>query len=245
MGWLMALAIFGPLPADEGIARCDDFLEKAGDDAKVGAFAHCARAVLEAMRGDFDAARESLAVGRRAFESLGLKVWIANNAQQDYFIETLAGNPARALDVLRASYAELERMGDRVFNSTIAGMLANVLEALGLDEEAIRFSRESERGAPTDDYGSQALWRTALAKVLVRQGHTERAEALAREAVDVLPGEMLLSRGLASLDLAAVLAAAGRREEAKRAAAEAAQFSEAKGNLATLGAARRFLDDLG
>jgi len=243
MGWLMIMAIFGPLPADKGIERCVGFFEQA-DDEKVRAFAQVERAVLEAMRGEFDLARELLADGHRTFQSLGLNVWAANNAQEGYLVEMLAGNPAGAEEMLRASFDELERMGDRGFNSTIAGMLANALEAQELDEDAIRFSRESERLAPADDSYSQALWRTARAKVLVRRGQVEQAEALAEQAVDILPPEMVMARGHAHLDLAVVLHRAGRKE-ARAAATEAARLFEAKGNLVALAEARRFLEELG
>jgi tetratricopeptide (TPR) repeat protein len=245
MGWLMIMAIFGPLPADKGIERCVEFFEKAGPDEKIRAFAQVEQAVLEAMRGDFDVARKLLAEGHRRFESLGLHIWAANNAQEGYFIEMLAGNPEGAAEMLRESYDELDRMGERGFASTIAGMLANALEAQRLDEEAIRFSRESERLSPADDNYSQALWRTALAKVLARQGKFERAEVLAREAVEVLQPEMIMARSYANLDLAVVLATAGRKNEAKAAATQAEAFFEAKGNLVSLAEARRILDDLG
>jgi Flp pilus assembly protein TadD len=124
-------------------------------------------------------------------------------------------------------------------------MLANALEAQRLDEEAVRFSRESERLSPADDNYSQALWRTALAKVLARQGRFERAEVLAREAVEVLQPEMIMARSYANLDLAVVLATAGRKNEAKAAATQAEAFFEAKGNLVSLAEARRFLAELG
>src|SRR5437870_12468738 len=104
MGWLMVMSVFGPLPTDEGIRRCKEVFARAGDDEKVRAFAQVERSVLEATRGDFDVARALLAEGHERFEALGLKVWAANNAQEAYYVEMLAGNPAGAVHALRASY---------------------------------------------------------------------------------------------------------------------------------------------
>jgi predicted ATPase len=244
MGWLMVMSIFGLLPTDQGIERCKDFFDRAGKDEKVRAFALCERAVLEAMRGDFDLARKLFAEGHQRFRSLGLNVWAANNAQEYFFVEMLAGNPAGAAAMLRASHEEFEQMGERGFNSTIAGMLAHALHAQGLDDEAEHFSRECERLAASDDAYSQALWRSALAKVHADRGQHDRAEALAREALEILPADMLMMVSDASFDLAAVLAAGGQKAEAKAAAEEAARLYERKGNLVALERARRLAAEL-
>lgn len=156
----------------------------------------------------------------------------------------LAGDPAAAAEMLRASHEAFEEMGERGFNSTISGMLAHALEAQGLDDEAGHFCRESERLAAADDAFSHVLWRTALAKVLVRQGDPDRAKALARETIGLLPSDMLTMRSYAHLDLAVVLAALGLTEEAKEAADEASSLFEQKGNLVALEHAGRLSADL-
>src|SRR5439155_7145680 len=38
IGWLLASTIFGPLPAGEGIARCKEFQQLAGDDPTIRAW---------------------------------------------------------------------------------------------------------------------------------------------------------------------------------------------------------------
>jgi tetratricopeptide (TPR) repeat protein len=245
MGWLMVMSVFGPLPTDEGIARCKDFFEKAGDDEKVRAFAQVERAVLEAMRGDFEVARALLDEGHRRFEALGLRVWAANNAQEAFYVEMLAGNPASAAETLLASYDELEQMGERGFLSTVAGMLAHALYAQGEDDEAERYSRESERFAASDDVFSQMSWRGVRAKVLARRGETDRAVALAQEAVRLgAPTDNLTPQADATLDLAIVLTTAGRTREARAAATEAARLYEQKQNLVALDNARLVLAEL-
>ena len=197
------------------------------------------------MRGEFGLARELLADGTHALADLGLNVWAANTAQEAFLIESLAGTPEAATDVLRGSYATLDQMGERGFSSTIAGFLAQALYAQGDYQEAGRFSRASQVAAAPGDVISQMLWRTSRAKILARQGDLKQAEALAREAVRMgEPTDLVNTRADALSDLAEVLAVASRREEALVALEEAARLYEQKGNLTALQRARSAAGEL-
>ena len=238
--WLLTTAFFGPLPVEEGIERCVQFEAAAGGDPTTQAFCSCERAPLEAMRGDFALARELLAAGRQKLDELGQRVSVAVTGQEAFFVEMLAGDPEAAAAVLRESYEALAEMGERGFRSTIAGLLAHALYALGEYDEAERYSRSSESGATPEDVLSQVLWRSARAKVLARRGAFEAAEAAAREAVAIAePTDLLNTRGDALLDLAEVLALAGRADEAHAAARDAAERYDRKGNLPSLERARQ------
>ena len=166
ISWLMVSAVFGPLPVEEGIARSREFVALEGEDPTIRATCSVERAVLEAMRGDIETARELLAEGRRTIEEAGLTLWDALNAQETYLVEQLAGTPGAAAETLRHSYETLEEGGERAYRSTIAGFLAHALYAEVKDDEAERFSRESEQAASPDDVVSQVLWRIARAKIL-------------------------------------------------------------------------------
>jgi tetratricopeptide (TPR) repeat protein len=245
IGWLLHSTIFGPLHAVEGIARSKEFQDLAGDDPTIEAWCCVERSVLEAMRGEFDLARELLADGTRALADAGLNVWAANTAQEAFLIESLAGTPEAATQVLRSSYATLDQMGTRGFSSTIAGFLAQALYAQGDYEEAGRFSRASEMAAAPDDAISQMLWRTSRAKILARNGELERAEVLAREAVRLgEPTDLVNTQADALFDLAEVLALAERGEDALAALEEAERLYEAKGNLMALERARSVAREL-
>lgn len=235
MGWLMISANFGPLRVEEGIARCQAFLEQAGDDLKVRAFCLVSRAPLEAMRGEFDLARRLLGEGTHAFKALGLNVWAANNAQEGYYVEMLAGNPGGAATMLRNSYEALEVMGETGFLSTIAGFLAQSLYEQEQYEEAEQFSRRCEEFAAEDDALSQVLWRSTRAKVTARRRDPARAEELAREAVELIKQtEMLNTHADALIDLAEVLTLDDRSAEAHECRSEAARLYERKGNVVAL-----------
>jgi predicted ATPase/class 3 adenylate cyclase len=240
IGWLLISTIFGPLPVEEGIARCKEFLRLAGDDPTIQAWCSVERSVLEAMRGDFAGARDLLAEGVRLLDEVGLKVWSANTAQEAFMIESIAGSPEAATEILTSSYETFEQMGEMGFLSTIAGHLALALFVQGEYAESARFSRICEESAAPDDAPSQVLWRRSRAKLLAHDGDLERAEALAREAVErAAKTDFLNDHADALVDLGEILAPAGRREDALRAVDEAAKRYERKGNLPSLERARR------
>jgi predicted ATPase/class 3 adenylate cyclase len=239
VSWLLVSAIFGPLPVEQGIARCKEFAEASADEPATQAFCSSGRAVLEAMRGDFETAHELVTSGRRLLDELGLPVWVAITAQEAFFVEMLAGDAAAAAAVLRQSHEALAEMGEHSFRSTIAGLLAQTLCSLGEDGEAEHFSRECEQAAADEDVLSQVLWRSTRAKVLARRGEAQAAEEAARDAVAIAErSDLLNTQADALLDLAEVLALAGRTEDAKAAAREAAERFERKGNLPSLARAR-------
>ena len=239
ISWLMVSAVFGPLPVEQGIARCIEFLGSDGGEPTIRAACSVERAVLEAMRGNLAEARDLLAQGRNAIEEAGLTLWAAQNAQETYLIEQLAGTPGAAIETLRTSFDTLDEGGERGYLSTIAGFLAHALLSEGADEEAERFSHESEDAAASDDVLSQVLWRTARAKIHARRGDHEGAAALAHEAVRLAePTDLLTTHADALTDFAEVLTLAGRDEEAASALENAARLYERKGNIAALGRAR-------
>ena len=240
IGWLLISTIFGPLPAKDGIARCEEFLRLAGDDPTIRAWCSVERSVLEAMRGDFELARELVAEGARALEDVGLKVWAANTAQEAFMIESIAGTPEAATGRLMSSYETFEQMGEKGFRSTIAGFLAQALLAQGEHAESARFSQMCEDAAAPDDALSQILWRRSRARLLAHQGNLEQAEALAREAVQLAAKtDFLTDHADARLDLAEILALSDRRIAALAEIEEATRCYERKGNLPSLERAER------
>jgi predicted ATPase/class 3 adenylate cyclase len=235
IGWLMMSANFGPLPVEEGIARCRKFHDEAVDDPVIQANACVEQAALEAMRGDFRVARQLLAEGRQLLADLGFTLLVAMTAQEAHYVEMLAGDPAEATRILRESYAELEPMGERAYLSTAAALLAHTLDAQGELAEAERFSRVSEEAAAPEDVFSQVLWRSARAKIRARQGELAEAEALAREAV-ALAGktDLLNTQGDTLASLGEVLSLADRPDEAASVLEQAARYFEQKGNSVSL-----------
>jgi predicted ATPase/class 3 adenylate cyclase len=235
IGWLMMSANFGPLPVEEGIARCRRFHDEAVDDSFIRGNALVELGALEAMRGNFGHGRELLGEGLETIAGLGFSLRAAMSAQEAFYVEMLAGDLDAAERIAREAYVSLERMGERGYLSTMAALLAHALSGRGELDEAERFSRTSEQVAAADDAFSQVLWRTARAKVRARRGDLPEAEALAREAVALAERtDLLNTHGDTVADLGEVLALAGRPDEAAAVFADAAEILERKGNRASL-----------
>jgi predicted ATPase len=245
IGWLMMSANFGPLPVEEGIARCKKFHDEAEDDAFIRGNACVELGALEAMRGDFRLARELLAEGLRTIADLGFSLRAAMSAQEAFYVEMLAGDTEEALRIMRESYATLEPMGERGYLSSAAALLAHALSAQGELDEAERFSQTSEDASAPDDVFSQVLWRSARAKIRARRGEFAEAETLGREAVALADTtDLLNTQGDTLADLAEVIALAGRPAEAIAVLEQAAERFERKGNRTSLDRVRHSAREL-
>ena len=234
IGWLLVLALYGPLPCEQAIARCRAF--EGAENRKVQAFALAERAALEAMRGEFDIARRLLGESREIFRELNLRVFGANTAQEGYFVEMLAGDPKAAAADLRMAYDLLAEMGERGFLSTIAGYLAHACLASGDAEGGDRWAEACAEAAAEDDWISQLLWRSVRGRLLALEKDFEGAVSHARDAVEIA-GRIDQINTLADrlVDLAEVFVLAGMDEPATRALDEALALYEQKGNLVSAG----------
>ena len=246
---LPALAVcaqYGPMPATEAIARCEQLLEEAGTDRKAEALIHGALAHLEAMQGRFDRARHLYRSSRAHLEELGWNLQAALTSLVSGAVEMLAGDPAAAEAELRRDYETLRGMGEKNYISTTAAFLAEALYEQGRFDDAEAFTALSEEVAAPDDVSSQFLWRCVRAKVLARRRRFEEAEELARRGLDLIRAtDELESQGNALMDLAEVLILADRSQEALGSVAQAEQLFESKGSVASARRASRLLEAIG
>jgi predicted ATPase len=238
--WLASSALWGPVPVEEGIRRCEEILERTHGNSLVQANCHIRLAGLEGMRGRFSEARARVAEARAILTEFGLAYFLAHSRDVAALVETLAGNPVHAEAELRASYDELREMGEKTFLAENAAQLAQALYTQGRYDEADRFVRVSEEA------GSQkAYWGPVRAKLLARRADAAGAEALARESVAIwAERDNLLWHGYALLDLAEVLRLAGRAQEAVPVVEEAVELFERKGIVPAAEAAQALLAEL-
>jgi tetratricopeptide (TPR) repeat protein len=222
---------YGPTPVTEAIAACRELLPETDANGQAGMLAFLG--ALEAMRGDFDAARACVAQCRKGYGELGQALGAERSAGSvESEIEFLAGDLAAARASLESSSAVLEQHGDRAYLATRAASLADVLYRQGKLDEAARQVRAAESGSTSDDVATQWRWRAVDAKLAARSGEFERAEALARDALGLLDdGDTLNERAMCLLDLGEVLALAGRPAEAAAAFGQALDLFERKGNV--------------
>ncbi len=236
---LAAGAAWGPMPASEGIARCDEIVARAGGNPIVEARGLLSLAALTAMQWDFDEARSMIDRGRAVLGDVGLKKWTAASCETAAYVEMLAGNHEAAEHELRTGYGVLEQMGEKGYLSSFAAELAQALYQQDRLPESERFTRVSEEIAAPDDLAAQVDWRGPRAKVLARRGELDLAQQLTKEAIDLSETTDYLDlRGDALMDRADVQRLAGELSAASSSASEALRHYERKGNLVSAGRAR-------
>ena len=128
---LARAAALGPRPVEDALRRCEALRDEAAGDRSLEAFFDAVQALLEAMRGNFDEARDLYARSRSAFEDLGLEMQVAGLTTYSGLVELLAGDPAAAEREFGQGYRRLERMGERGVLSTVAAFLARLCTSRG------------------------------------------------------------------------------------------------------------------
>jgi tetratricopeptide (TPR) repeat protein len=216
--------VLGPFPAPEA-------LEFLAANAESTTFQATFRATLEAMLGEFDTARASVAEARSRARELGQRLLAVGLSMQAADVELQAGDAARALELATEGVAQLEELGERGWLSTVAGYGAEAAYRLGCDDEAWRLTETAEKAGAADDVVTQMLIRQVRAKLLARRGELGSAELSAREAVALGdPTDSLAEKASSYYDLAIVLIVADKRDEALGALDAARRLYQEKGH---------------
>ena len=241
--WLAITIRVGPRPVPEALARCEVIAEELRGDPASEASVFPQLAILHAMKGDFDRAREFLQTARATYEEFGMAFTLAAMGSWEGTVEMLAGNYEEAATAFRQSVDLHEQMGERTFGSTMAALLADALLALRRFDEAEHFARVSERDAASDDLASQMLFRSVLARVFAERGEAKAARSMAVSAVSVASTtDNHESHANVLMNVAAAYRALGDAEQAARLVNEALQLYEAKGNVVSAERARQTLE---
>ncbi|HSD03825.1 MAG TPA: AAA family ATPase [Gaiellales bacterium] len=225
-------AVYGPTPVPEAIAECSRIAADATGDRRTEGLVLGALAHLEAMRGEFDRARELSARARSILEELGNSVLAASTSLEAGAVELLAGDPAEAERLIRRDVAELERMGAAYLLSTTTALLAQAVAAQGRDAEAAELVEAGQRVTGDEDVDSAVLLACVRSGLLVRGGDVAAGAAEARRANALLDGaDAPVIRAEALLALADACDAAGDTAAASAARTRAAAECRAKGYL--------------
>ncbi|HEX6581712.1 MAG TPA: adenylate/guanylate cyclase domain-containing protein [Actinomycetota bacterium] len=241
----LTCAVYGPTPVDEALTLSHDILDRVkghpGHRAAV-----CQRvALLEAMLGNFEAARASITNARTLWQELGNIHGLAGMTNPASDVELYAGDVLAAERERRSGYEAYRSMGAESYQATTAACLADLLVRLDRDDEALELAREGEKLTGADDITAQVPSRMAIAKVLARRGAGLEAERLAREALDIAERTDWISlQGDTHMTLAEVLRHAGRRDEAAASAERAVERYERKGHVVGVGWARDLLREV-
>jgi class 3 adenylate cyclase len=223
-------ALVGPTPVAAAVERCESIAADGAGDRVLLAVTHGVRSVLEALRGEFDAARAHMRTYEATLEELGQTRLLAAMVTYGATTELVSGQAAAATERLAAGVSQLEHIGDRGNVAPAAALLAEALAAQGRDDEALDATVLSERAAAPDDVHAEIAWRTTRATLLARRGEAEQAEELARDAVTIAATTdcpLFQAAGFEALE--AVRRASGDAVEADRARALAIEAYRAKG----------------
>ena len=233
LAWLASAALWGPTPAQEGIRRCQDYLDEIGNHPFGKAVILNHLAGLYAMQDDVAAAQATLSSAKRLLNALGPTISAAIT-QPAAFVAMLADDPATAEKHLRLEYDFFDRMGERRLLASTSAELARAIAAQGQDryDEAAHLIAISREAAAGEDPSAEAFSRALSARILADRGRYREAEELARSAEALAAQTDFLSQHAdILLDLARVLAAADRITEAHATAARAVDLYQRKGNL--------------
>jgi tetratricopeptide (TPR) repeat protein len=245
LGQIALCAIHGPLPVAEGLERLERLRRQEPENRTLDANLSGFLALLEAMAGRIDEAREHLKKTRELARELGLAWQGAVQELLSGYVELLAGDPVAAEREIRKACEAFREIGEGWFLSDATVDLPRAIYEQGRYEDAFAsLSEIDEVSAPTE-----RLWqikRTGVpARLLARRGRIEEAEALAGEGVALAAdSEFVVLHADVLLDQAEVLLLAGRREEAGAAVAEAASRYERKGAVISAARARTSLAEL-
>ncbi len=228
----LGAALFGPMPVEQAVERCLEFRRRHHDRQRIVASSVRALAVLRAMQGQFDDARELVALDRAILSELGLHYQTAAATEAYGLVELLAGNPETAERTVRVGYEQLTRMADTNALPTIAALLGEALVALERYDEALAVTVEARQHADADDLGAQVQWRCAHAKALAWLGRDKTALRVARDAVRIASSTDFLNlHADALVALAEVDRLQARSADTVAALTQAAKLYAQKGNL--------------
>ena len=225
-------ALWGPSPVARAGGRCLDIirlLRITSASPMVEATSIRCQAVLEAMRGRFEQARELIGRARATVEELGLRHGILETDMFAGIIELFADDPVEAEPYLRRAYAGLGNLGIGADAGQAAALLSQALVLQGRVDEAAPLAAESQELAGQNLQTAIAS-RAAGAEIAVEQGRLDEATELAEAAVRIAAGtDLTIDHARAASTLALVHARSGLASPAEEATAQAARLYEAKG----------------
>jgi class 3 adenylate cyclase/tetratricopeptide (TPR) repeat protein len=236
---------WGPMPAPEGIALCEELLAADYANAALRAQALQIQGLFLAMVGDIEASREAAAAARVLIDEFDFTLHKGLYACDTGVGELIGRNLDRAEYELRRGHDVLVEIGDIGVRSTVDAIFADVLFLQGLHDEALVLADSSRAIAAVDDLDSQPRWRAARARVLSYRGEHDEALALLAEAVELVePIDFLELKGYVHDVLGEALVRVGRADEAAKAVERAIGFHEQKGNVVSAARSRAVLDGL-
>jgi tetratricopeptide (TPR) repeat protein len=230
-GWLAAALYHGPTRTDLAVPRYESLLDDFAADPLARARIECHLAVIRAMQGELQEARDLAHRSCSALDNVGSRVLAASARLVTSEVEALAGDGDSAIRTLMEAHEVLQRAGERAVSLEAAAELAGRLCDEGRHAEAEEWMAPRRNGLEGADVMVRSVGLAVEAKLAEHRSEPEQAVSFASSAVATVAATDAVNRHASALvTLSTVLAHAGREDEARRARDEACALFEAKGN---------------
>ena len=227
---LAAAWLWGPVPTSRAVGLCEELLEN-NPPLRVAASAYRSLALLEAMQGNFPAARTFASRDRGILEDLGLLPAAAAATEVYGAVELLAGEPKRAEKLLQPALATLVALSDAWY---VGGVMSTLAEAFYLQGKLGDAWELTEKLGQMEirDISVPIRAASVRSRVLAIEGDSAAARKEVARAIGLAAHtEMPNDQAAALFACAEVLHRLGQPGKARARTAEAIQLWERKGNV--------------
>jgi ATP/maltotriose-dependent transcriptional regulator MalT len=222
--------LYGPLPAEEGIARCRHLLTRQELGHRELAALHRSLAALTAMQGNLDEARALIADEEEKLSSLGLALVSAGALLVRAEIEMVAGEMQAAEMLLREGLRRLQALGETLIAAEFAVCLARVVALRGDLDESWELARAST-DVKTFDVAVPVQRNSTIARILAERGlHTDALDKARKATRLALKTDLVNLQADAFRDLGDVIQISTGPAKARPSWKRALLLYELKGN---------------
>lgn len=239
LGALCELAQWSPMSVRDGLAVCQEVMERFEADRLLLIPVLSTRARLLALRGDIGAARETLATARDYSVQMHASLAGIAVTQTEALVQAVAGDHDNAATLFESAATELRAHGHVLSARTLEiYAVREILYAGHLAAAASAFSRvAADVAGQALDVRARTWLRLVQASLACAQGRARDGAAIAEQSIHSIDADDLCLLGDAWLEYARILHHAGRPGEALAAATQAEAHFAVKGATSRASAA--------
>ncbi len=227
-------AVHGSTPVDEATRLCENAISRHPDRLRARPYLRCRLAVLRALLGDLEGARDAAAGARSELVDLGEHRGLRTSAAGLLgSVEALAGDWNRAEEIFRPAFEHArQEPSQRMWQGYFLARLAEAALGRGDPGAAVVLAEETQAVCVPGDLVTEIWSRRVAGRALAATDHPRKGMTMAREAVAYADtSDDLVQKGESRLDLAEVYVRAGYRKRAAQVVGEGLALLDRKGAL--------------